>query len=1231
MKAKLKFSGIIVLFTALLLSMISCGKSSDVLHFFGSFQNQSDLYKVTMISEGGSKDKGFATATRPGGDRFEIIYVEKGEMITIGSTPAKGYDFARWEPDGEDVELDSKVTDPAQFKMPARDVDITVYFDAIPEGVASPRLSLSPELVSFTDRADYSVPPVAKSITIRNTGTVGSVANIKEIKLDGGDSDKFDLIAHSEIKRVSVDNGTSTFFVKPTPNLKAGTYSSAVTVEYDNKKIAKTYVEFNVIEIFTITMQSDKNGTATATRIIDADGNKDQGKTIRAVAGEQITIGASPNKGYKFAQWKVAGVNLDPQTKSSVTFAMPAADVVIEAQFEQIAGGAPYLVLVPGQMNLVSFGTAKFDSSHPYTQPAAKEITIFNTGGADAIITGIKLTNNTAFKLTDNSNITLGVNKDKIFKVQPEPKLDAGTYRDTITVTYNNGETVETYVEFKVIKTYLINIVNGTPNILNAEQGTLITINANVANLQMLNHWEVVSGDVTLSNANANPATFTVREDDVEIKAVIDTLPAIPPVGQETPYLTLSDAPVSFGSVADNDPVPTAKEITIFNRGNGDAYIARIALNSSSSAFTLTDNSNGNLAKETNRSFWVQPNLGLAAGTYRDTITVTYNGKTVETYVEFEVIQTYTISMEADANGSAIADPNRAKQGTLITITATANSGYRFEEWVITGGDVTLSSATTSLATFTLRNQAVTIKPSFERIPVGTAELKLLPTDVSFAPVTDDYDYTTVPPAETIKISNTGEGNADITGISCSGSAFTVQNYSGTLVKGASRDFTVQPNTGLAAGKYNETITVRYDNDNTVQANVHFEVIKLYNIAISGENGSATPSVSKATEGTVVTITVTPNSGYRFKEWQILEGEVTVSSNAFTVKNKDVIIKAVFELIPANTPSLELSLSPVDNFADAKYNYAQPGDKTVTITNNGSGPAENVQVSIIGSSFTWESLSSINGTSIAQGLGGSKTFKIHPNTGLTPGTYTANITVEYRDSNGTPITPAAVTSVSFTVTKADGSTVGTPTQKSVDFNKIEINEVVLVSKSDSGQTVLYRIAGGAWMPYSDFSGEFTGLDPNTSYTIEAYSQENANYNAGPISSAAIKTKAQDSFDIVFEFTDADEELKWYESESDVEVSGGIVLKLGPPENIVKVELLGDPTNTKFDNIKWYIDDGYIKNVVKQTGGKSYYLKASDFKLDDGEGELHEGLHILTVTLEIGGKPYNKTIEFKVEQ
>ena len=60
-------------------------------------------------------------------------------------------------------------------------------------------------------------------------------------------------------------------------------------------------------------------------------------------------------------------------------------------------------------------------------------------------------------------------------------------------------------------------------------------------------------------------------------------------------------------------------------------------------------------------------------------------------------------------------------------------------------------------------------------------------------------------------------------------------------------------------------------------------------------NGTASSSPAKAVVGTEITLTATPNTGYHFKEWQVMSGGVTIKDDKFLMPNDNVEVKAIFE------------------------------------------------------------------------------------------------------------------------------------------------------------------------------------------------------------------------------------------------------------------------------------------------------------------------------------------------
>ena len=69
-----------------------------------------------------------------------------------------------------------------------------------------------------------------------------------------------------------------------------------------------------------------------------------------------------------------------------------------------------------------------------------------------------------------------------------------------------------------------------------------------------------------------------------------------------------------------------------------------------------------------------------------------------------------------------------------------------------------------------------------------------------------------------------------------------------------------------------------------------------YSVTVSTDgSGTASASLTTAAAGTEITLTATPDTGYHFKEWQVVTGGVTIKDNKFTMPAGNVEVKAIFE------------------------------------------------------------------------------------------------------------------------------------------------------------------------------------------------------------------------------------------------------------------------------------------------------------------------------------------------
>ena len=107
-------------------------------------------------------------------------------------------------------------------------------------------------------------------------------------------------------------------------------------------------------------------------------------------------------------------------------------------------------------------------------------------------------------------------------------------------------------------------------------------------------------------------------------------------------------------------------------------------------------------------------------------------------------------------------------------------------------------------------------------------------------------------------------------------------------------------------------------------------------------NGTASADLAAAAAGTNISLNATPNTGYHFKEWQVVSGGVTIENDKFIMPDGDVEIKAIFEKdaapatpAPTATPKPESSPTPAPA-ATAKPNGSPTPAPAATAKPNGS-------------------------------------------------------------------------------------------------------------------------------------------------------------------------------------------------------------------------------------------------------------------------------------------------------
>ncbi|MCL2568443.1 MAG: S-layer homology domain-containing protein [Oscillospiraceae bacterium] len=476
-------------------------------------------------------------------------------------------------------------------------------------------------------------------------------------------------------------------------------------------------------------------------------------------------------------------------------------------------------------------------------------------------------------------------------------------------------------------------------------------------------------GTVTVAGNNGATASF-------QVSFTVTTVGYSASLSQTGTY--------TFPGVAENYTTAPSLIATVANTGTGNTGALTVALSGANpTAFSVAPTSFPDIVVGANNTFTIAPNIGLAAGTYTATVTVSGDhGITASFDVSFTVAAatygialsdastvpataldgtTYTFSMQTvgyTATPLTVTVDNTGNQPTgALTVTLSEGASSNFSVTQITpvtslavSGTGTFTVAPNAGLTAGTYTETVTVTDSNQITTTFTVSFTVAAYGISLSQ-TGTYSFASAAegyaPVTPLAITVTNIGNQPtgaLTVALTSGANFTLgQTTISSIAVGDNDAFTVMPNDGLTAGVYTDTVTVLGGNGITATFNVSF-------------------TVSTAAYG----ITLSPNT--------------------------------------------------TQNFGTLSVGYTTaPAARTITVHNIGNQPTGALTVALSGMNSGSFTLSTSSIGSIA--ASGSDSFTVAPNTGLAVGTYNATVTV----SGGSNITAVSFP-VSFTVAAATGPT-----------------------------------------------------------------------------------------------------------------------------------------------------------------------------------------------------------------
>ena len=509
-------------------------------------------------------------------DDTEAGKARPGQTIKAWAPNKDGWEFENWEATG--IDLGKQVNKNwITFKMPESNVTLNPHYAKlhaieVVNGTADITSAKEGTKVTVTadDRPGYvfdhwvilegeaeleDEKNKTATVTVKNTNV-----KVKAV--------------YKELHGIAIEGGTFTVNGGTAATAKKG---DAIVATADSAPAGQKFSHWEVTGVDGLTEKQLKNETLEFTMPKGEVTLKAVFKTLHtigvkfstadkdtAIEGETVTIKAESRPGYVFDRWEVNNGDVAVVNKNAeeTTFVMPDAPVTAVAKYKKLLGitvnsGKAYvedavtdaalkgkLVVIKAdeiegkrfdQWKIVSGDVILDNQRAPetkFTMPeTAVEITaVYNDLHAITVHNG-------------NADVEEAVIGDT---VKITAKSREGYVFDRWEVNYGNvtledankAETTFTMPDSMVVLTarykamQSITLENGKAyaggeEITTAKKGTEVTIKAENLDGKVFDHWEIVSGNVTLEDAYKAETTFTMPAESISLEAVYNTIHSI--------------------------------------------------------------------------------------------------------------------------------------------------------------------------------------------------------------------------------------------------------------------------------------------------------------------------------------------------------------------------------------------------------------------------------------------------------------------------------------------------------------------------------------------------------------------------------------------------------------------------------------------------------------------------------------------------------------------------------
>lgn len=518
--------------------------------------------------------------SKVGGADVSTAYADQTVTVTPDDRTAEGYQFVRWEVVSgiADAELIRSTTDnTATFTMPDKDVELKARYNKLYTITAEKGIASLPQAIQGTEVTITANTILGRKFdhwVVKNGGVTLTNPKSDETTFKMLEGNVIVEAKYKAIQPITVNGGTYT--VNGTAAAEA-VKGDKIVATADSAPAGQKFSHWEVTGVDGLTEEQLKNEPLEFTMPRGEVTLKAVFKTLHkidvkfstadkdtAIEGETVKITAESRPGYVFDRWEVnnGDVAVAKKNEEETTFVMPDEPVTAVAKYKKLLGitvnsgkayveddvtdaalkGKPVVIKadeIKGKLfdhwKIVSGNVILDNQREPETKFIMPETAVEITAEYNDLH-AITVNNGTA-------NVEEAVIGDTV-KIKAESRegyvFDRWevSYGDVAVANKNAEETTFVMPDSMVVLTarykamQSITLENGKAyaggeEITTAKKDTEVTIKADNLDGKVFDHWEIVSGNVTLEDADKAETTFTMPAESISLKAVYNTIHSI--------------------------------------------------------------------------------------------------------------------------------------------------------------------------------------------------------------------------------------------------------------------------------------------------------------------------------------------------------------------------------------------------------------------------------------------------------------------------------------------------------------------------------------------------------------------------------------------------------------------------------------------------------------------------------------------------------------------------------